>query len=264
MAQVRKDFQGRGEVQTFSRARIQAMGDGVQLALRVPRQVRALRQVLAQQPVGVLLGAALPRAVRIGKEHSDVEPLRQARVLGHLFPAIVGQGFAQRCGHVPELLSASLSGTRRIRPLHPGQEDQAGRPLHQGADGRPITGSLDEIAFPVAGHRASPHFGRAFGNRRHMGDLAPSLHPPAPEASAPCAPDGVRPAVRSAGFHGVAHTGPHRWSRSRAVSACRQDTRVGDVRQSVQASRPQPDASSHIATARGRGVYAVAVADGLG
>ena len=69
MAQVRKDFQGRGEVQTFSRARIQAMGDGVQLALRVPRQVRALRQVLAQQPVGVLLGAALPRAVRIAKEH---------------------------------------------------------------------------------------------------------------------------------------------------------------------------------------------------
>ena len=47
MAQVRIDFQGRGEVEAFSGARVQAMGDGVQLALRVPRQVGALGQVLA-------------------------------------------------------------------------------------------------------------------------------------------------------------------------------------------------------------------------
>ena len=37
------EFQGCGKVQTFSWARVQAMGNGVQLALRVPRQVRALR-----------------------------------------------------------------------------------------------------------------------------------------------------------------------------------------------------------------------------
>ena len=48
MAQVRIDFQGRGEIETFSWARVQAMSDGVQLALRVARQVRALGQVLAQ------------------------------------------------------------------------------------------------------------------------------------------------------------------------------------------------------------------------
>ena len=43
MTQLRINFKGRGEVQTFSGARIEAMGDGVQLALRVLRQVRALR-----------------------------------------------------------------------------------------------------------------------------------------------------------------------------------------------------------------------------
>jgi hypothetical protein len=86
MAQLRIDFQGRGEVQTFSRARIQAMGDGVQFVSTVPRQVRALGQVLAQQAIRVLIGAALPGAMRIGKEDLDRETLSQPLVLGHLFP----------------------------------------------------------------------------------------------------------------------------------------------------------------------------------
>ena len=91
------------------------MGDGVQLALGVARQVRALGQVLAQQPIRVLVGAALPRAVGIGKEHPDREPLGQALVLGHLFPSIIGQGFAQQRGHMPEFLGEALAGT----PSHP-------------------------------------------------------------------------------------------------------------------------------------------------
>ena len=47
MTQMRIDFQGRGEVETFSRARVQSMRDNVQLALGVARQVRALGQILA-------------------------------------------------------------------------------------------------------------------------------------------------------------------------------------------------------------------------
>ena len=70
------------------------MGNGIQFALRVARQVRALRQVLAQQPVRILVGAALPGAIRIGKEHPDRQPLGQTGVLGHLFPSIIRQGFA--------------------------------------------------------------------------------------------------------------------------------------------------------------------------
>ena len=77
MAQVRIGFQGRGNVETFPRARVQPMRDDIQLALRVPRQVRTLGQVLAQQPIGVIIRAALPRAVGIGKEHPDGEPLGQ-------------------------------------------------------------------------------------------------------------------------------------------------------------------------------------------
>ena len=180
MAQLRIDFQGRRKVETFSWACVQAMSDGVQLALRVARQVRALGQVLAQQAIRILVGAALPGAVRIGKEDLDREPLGQLLVLGHLFAPIVRQRFAQCGGHVPEFLRKALAGARRIRPLHPSQDDQARRPLHQRADSRAITGSLDEIAFPVTRHGAGNRFSRELGNRRHIGKLAPSIRSPRP------------------------------------------------------------------------------------
>ena len=125
MAQVRIDFQGRGKVETFPRARVQPMGDGIQFTLGVARQVCALGQILTQQPIGVFIGTALPRAVRIVKEDLERKPLGQLLVLGHLFPPIIRQGFAQQGGHMPEFLGEALSGTRRIRPLHPSQDDQA-------------------------------------------------------------------------------------------------------------------------------------------
>ena len=122
MAQVRIDFQGCSKVETFPPARVQPMRDGIQLALRVARQIRALGQVLTQQPIRVLVGAALPRAVGIGKEDPDRQPPRSAFVLGHLFPAIIGQGFAQQRGHMPEFLGEALRGHswHRFRSSWPG------------------------------------------------------------------------------------------------------------------------------------------------
>jgi hypothetical protein len=95
MAQLRIDFQGRGEVQTFSWARVEAVRDRVQLVLRVARQIGALGQVLAQQTLRVFVGATLPRAIQSRKEDPDREPLGQALMFGHLFPSIVGQGLLQ-------------------------------------------------------------------------------------------------------------------------------------------------------------------------
>src|SRR5258705_5727196 len=46
--------------------------DLVQIGLRVDRQVGALRKVLSQQTVGVLIRPALPRALRIAKINVDV------------------------------------------------------------------------------------------------------------------------------------------------------------------------------------------------
>jgi hypothetical protein len=58
MAQLRIDFQGRGEVQTCSWAPVLPMVNGVLLALGLARQIRALGKVLASQAIGVLVGAA--------------------------------------------------------------------------------------------------------------------------------------------------------------------------------------------------------------
>ncbi len=86
------DFQRRGKVETFSWARVQAMGDDVQLALGIVLQIRPLRQVLAQQPIGVFVGSPLPGTMRIGKEDPDREPLCHALMLSHLFPPINRSG----------------------------------------------------------------------------------------------------------------------------------------------------------------------------
>ena len=183
MTQLREDLQGRGEVEALSRTCIESMCDGVQLTLRVARQVYTLRQVLAQQPSGVLIGPALPGAVRIGKEHLNGEALGQTLMFGHLFASIIGQRFAQWGRHMPEFLREALVGTRGIRSVHSGQQDQASRPFHQRTDGRALAGALDEVAFPVTRDGAAGHFCGAVGNRRDVGELAASIRPPRSRAA---------------------------------------------------------------------------------
>ena len=182
MAQLRIDFQGRGKVETFSWARIQSMGDGIQLTLRIGGQVRALGQVLTQQAIGILVGAPLPRGMRIGKADLDRESLGQLLVLGHLFAPIVGQRVPQRGGHLSELLGEASVGTGGIRAVHSGQQHQPCGPFHQGPDRRAIARAFQQVAFPVAGYRAGRHLGRAFSQRRHVGKLAPAIRSTRPRS----------------------------------------------------------------------------------
>lgn len=65
-------------------------GDGVeQQLLGVDAQVRSIGQVAAQQTVGVLVDAPLPRAVGMGKEHMDANGLGQRLVMRHLLAVVV-------------------------------------------------------------------------------------------------------------------------------------------------------------------------------
>src|SRR3954452_22842842 len=50
-------------------AAVERGGDGVEIARGVLAEVGALGEVLAQQAIGVLVGAALPRAVRVAEVH---------------------------------------------------------------------------------------------------------------------------------------------------------------------------------------------------
>src|SRR3954454_7540477 len=78
-------------IKSLARAAVQLHGDGVEVFLAKARQARALREVLAQQPVGVLVGTSLPGAMRVAKV--DVDPRRDAEqpVLGHLASLVPGE-----------------------------------------------------------------------------------------------------------------------------------------------------------------------------
>ena len=131
----------------------------MQLALVVARPVGVLGPVLAQQPIGVFVGAAWPRAVRIRNEDPDREPLCQALVLSPLVASIIGQSVAQQGGHVPEPVRAPVAGTPRVYPRKPCQEnpargprggrcEQAGRPAPALAPRARLAQSADSAAAP--------------------------------------------------------------------------------------------------------------------
>src|SRR5215217_2549488 len=62
----------------------------VQIGLRVHRQVGALRKVLSQQAVGVLVRPALPRALRIAKIDFDVGRQRKATMIRKFLSSVPG------------------------------------------------------------------------------------------------------------------------------------------------------------------------------
>jgi len=57
----------------------------------VPGEVGALGEVLAQQPVGVLVAAALPWAARVAEVDLQAGVDAQRGVLGHLAALVPGQ-----------------------------------------------------------------------------------------------------------------------------------------------------------------------------
>ena len=70
-------------------AAVERSGDGLEIADTVPAQVGALREVLAQQAIRVLVRAALPWAVRVAEvdRYSAIDAqLSMLRQLGALIP----------------------------------------------------------------------------------------------------------------------------------------------------------------------------------
>ena len=77
---------------------------------------------MAEQPIGVLVAATLPRATRITKGHLDAGIDREPGVLGHLLALIPGQ-------RPPELLgqpgnASSQGGTDLLSLVPLSQRDQ--------------------------------------------------------------------------------------------------------------------------------------------
>src|SRR4029453_3546939 len=69
---------------------VEAVGDAGKVSGGVPRKGGGFGQVLAQQPVGVLVGAALPGLVRIAAVDPDAGGDGELGVEGHLLALVPG------------------------------------------------------------------------------------------------------------------------------------------------------------------------------
>lgn len=166
-----EQLQGRKPVVCCPRPVVHSVGNAVEFVLSVHTQVRALGEVLAQQPVGVLAGPALPRAVRVAEVHRHAGALPQLFVARQLFALVVRQAVAHRLGN-PIQLGKKASQCRGGGGIdHLGQQHQTARSLGKDANRRMVARAFDKVALPAAGHHAVLDLGRAHVDAGHVGDL---------------------------------------------------------------------------------------------
>jgi hypothetical protein len=83
------------ELQGLPRPFIELTRHLIQISLRVHRQVGSLGKVLSQQTVGVLIGTALPRTLRIAEVNVDVGRQRKSSMIRKLLAPVSGQRLIQ-------------------------------------------------------------------------------------------------------------------------------------------------------------------------
>ncbi len=159
-------------------ALVEALRDVIELFLAEGGQVGALRQVLAEEAVGVLAGAALPGAVGIAEVDLHPGIGGQFGMARHLLPLVIGQGLAQRCRDAVELAGIAVEGGGGGGIVHLRQQDQARTPFDQDPDRRAVTGALDEVALPMAGQGTVIHFGWPDMDAQHISQLPATIRAP--------------------------------------------------------------------------------------
>ena len=166
-----KRLGGRFPVERLSGSGVEGRGHGGDLLGAVHAEIGAFRKVLSQQSVGVLVGAALPWALRIAEVDLHARIDLQAGVLGHLGPLIPGQrpaellgqgddrardGVANRLGAMAGERGSVLHTRRAAMPCQAGKMQQHREPrraFDEGADRRAAQAE-DEISLPVSRHGA--------------------------------------------------------------------------------------------------------------
>src|SRR5665647_659214 len=108
----------------------------VQIGLRVHRQVSSLRKVLSQQTIGVLVGTALPRTLRIAEVNVDVGRQRKSSMIRKLLAPIPGQRLIQLTRQHFRLLDER--GNDRLRVLIVSNRIQLRPPFASNIDRRKL------------------------------------------------------------------------------------------------------------------------------
>src|SRR5207249_541064 len=154
---------------------VEALGDAVEIGLRVVRQLGALGEVLPQQAIRVLVRAALPGALWVAEVDLHVRGDAEGLMVRHLHAPIPGERAAKRLGQLGDLFADRRDNGRRLLALHLHQESEPGVALDQRRDVA-VAGAGEQIAFPVAGD--GPVFDRSWPvSDRHRVDDLPALLP---------------------------------------------------------------------------------------
>ncbi len=209
------------------------------LTTREPCEVRALREELSEQPIGVLVGAALPRILRMREVDLDSGRFGEEPVLGHLLPSVVGERAAHLLRQGAHLAGERAPNAGRVLRAQGHQERGPGRALHQCTQGRSRPSAHEQVAFPVAGNRPIRDFGGSLFDADHVGQLPPPVVGPAGstrstplvpmaqgrEQLPPELPSGQHVQVRVDGFVRDAHRRIIRILRFSQVAICSADQR---------------------------------------
>ena len=154
---------------------VEKVFDVVEVAAAVDGQVGALREVLPQQAVDVLVAGPLPGTVRVGEVDLDVRVHADLSVQAHLLALVPGQRLLEvrrPAGELRGQRGRDLGGGVSVRQVQ--QPQVAGGALHHGADRRLRPGADDQVSFEMAGEPGAVGVaGRGpVPDRDHAGDPA--------------------------------------------------------------------------------------------
>ncbi len=156
-------------------------------------EVGAFREVLSQKTVGVLISAALPRAVQVAEVDLEIGGQRQALVIGKFFAVVPGQRAPQFSGQMLNLCRQRCDDGLRFLSAHLSQHNIARAPFDQRRN-EAVLRTSDQVAFPMAGDRAVLDSGGPFPDRDRVFDLTETV---SLQARVPKPADGAcRPQMR--------------------------------------------------------------------
>ena len=165
------DLVRRPVAQAFARPAVELIVHLLHALLADAPQRLALREVLAQQAVGVLVGAALPRVVRKSEVELDADLLRDLGVGRELLAPVEGHRLERLA--LEGLRHLGAHACRGLAPALPADEE-AVPAVDEGQQARAAGPAGDRVPLPV------PGLGAAVGGRGALGYLVRDLDLAAP------------------------------------------------------------------------------------
>lgn len=149
------DLEGSAEAKAAARAVVEVSGDVSALLLSKVSEVGAFGEILAEETIGILVGAAFPSVVRVGEVELGVQLARDIFEAME-FGAVVGGEAADGMGFVLEQEDGSAGGERGSGLGEFADANEAAFAFDGGGDAG-LAAAMDGVQFPVAEAGASVH-----------------------------------------------------------------------------------------------------------